>query len=60
MTSALEAVGAIAVLGIGAAVAMDIYDEVRNKDPVKRSKKHKKNRKMVEDLDDYTKKMIWG
>lgn len=60
MTSALEAVGTIAVLGIGAAVAMDIYDEVQNKDPAKRTKKHKKNRKIVEDLDYYTKKMIWG
>lgn len=60
MTSALEAVGAIAVLGIGAAVAIDIYDEVRNKDPVKRAKKHKKNRKTAEYLDDYTSRMIWG
>ncbi|MCK9576635.1 MAG: hypothetical protein M0R51_12000 [Clostridia bacterium] len=56
----LESVAAGAALGITAAIAMDMYDEVRTKDPIKRAKKHQKNKRVADNLDDYTRKLIWG
>lgn len=57
----LESLATGAVLGITAAVAIDVYDDLKHaNNPNYRKKKQQRNKQIVENLDYSTRRMIWG
>jgi hypothetical protein len=56
----LDTIAGGIVLGITAAVAYDIYEDMKDVKHGKKPKQYSKNSNFAKDFDDYTKKLIWG